>query len=105
MATYTQLPGTLNLAVKRGDRFATIVDFDISLSGYTVTSDIVSIPSGLCVSPLAVDTSLADEGKVGLSLTSGQTGTFAGGTYRWLLRWDPGHAPRTALEGFFEVVP
>lgn len=106
MATFSILPGTLHLAVKRGNRFSTIVDFDpVALTGYTVTSDVVSVVTGATVTAITVDTSLAADGKVGISLSDVQTESLAGGTYRWRLDWDSGSAPRTALEGFFEVVP
>lgn len=104
MATFSILPGTLNLAVKKGDRFSTIVDFDVSLTGYTVTSHVVSVVTGSTVSAITVDSSLFADGKVGISLSDVQTENLAG-TYRWRLDWDSGSAPRTALEGFFEVVP
>lgn len=102
--TFTILPGTLNLAVKKGNRFSTIVDFDISLTGYTVTSAVVSPITGSTVTAITVDSSLFSDGKVGISLSDVQTGNLAG-TYRWRLDWNPGSAPRTALEGFLEVVP
>lgn len=103
-STYSVIPGTLNFAVKRGDRFSAMVDFDISLTGYTVTSDIVSAVTGGTVTAITIDPSLFADGKVGVSLSDAQTGNLAG-TYRWRLDWDSGSAPRTALEGFFEVIP
>jgi hypothetical protein len=105
MATYSQLPGRLNIAIRKADRFATVVDFDISLTGFTVSSEVISTLSGDIVVPISVDTTLASEGKVGLSLTSAQTAGLASGTYLWRLAWNPGDAPRTALQGFFEVTP
>ena len=103
--TFSITPGDLTLEVKRGNRFATVVDFDISLTGYTVTSTIVSVVSGSTVLPITVDASLFADGKVGLSLSDSQTSALAAGTYRWSLTWNQGSSPRTALEGFLEIVP
>ena len=102
--TFTTIPGTLNFTVKRGNRFSALVDFDISLTGYTVTSSVVSAITGSTVTSVSVDSSLFADGKVGVSLSDVQTGNLAG-TYRWRLDWNSGSAPRTALEGFFEVLP
>ena len=43
MATYSSTPGRMGLAFRKGDEFSTLLDFDISLSGYTVSSVITSM--------------------------------------------------------------
>jgi hypothetical protein len=103
MPNFSQVPGTLNLTAKRGDRFATVIDFDdISLDGYTVTSSVVSAVSGSAVESFDVDVSQGTAGKVGISIANVTT---PAGSYRWSVKWDAGLSPRTALEGYFEVVP
>ena len=50
MSTYSQLPGQMSLAFRRGDDFSATIDFDISLSGYTVSSSVTSLVTGNHVS-------------------------------------------------------
>jgi len=91
MTTFSVLPGTLNIRLKKGDRFTTVADFDIALTGYTVASEVYSLVSGATV--------------LQLGLSSSEVSQIPAGTYRWKLRWDQGAgAYRTALEGFFEVL-
>lgn len=105
MATYEQLPGNLGLAFRRGDELGTTIDFDTSLSGYTVTSNIVSLVTGNVVQPITVALSNATAGVVAISLTETQTAALPVGTYGWRLEWDaPGSVRRTALQGTCEVV-
>lgn len=104
MPTYTQLPGSLGLAFRRGDQFGTTIDFSADLTGHAVTSHIVSAVTGQTVT--AITTTLADAsaGVVGLGLTEAQTAGLAAGTYSWRLEWvAPGDVKRTALAGVVEV--
>ena len=105
MATYEQLPGNLGLAFRRGDELGTTIDFDTSLAGYTVSSDIVSLVTGSVVQPITVALSNATAGVVSISLAETQTAALPVGTYGWRLEWDaPGSVRRTALQGTCEVV-
>ena len=45
MATYEQLPGKLNLAMKQGDTFSVLVDFSVSLTAHTVAAAVGSLMS------------------------------------------------------------
>jgi len=104
MPTYDQRPGRLGLAFRSGDRVSTQIDFDVSLSGYTVTSSLVSLVTGNAVQ--AITTSLTDaaNGIVSVSLTKDQTAALAAGTYGFVLQWTaPGDAVRTVYEDFAEV--
>lgn len=106
MTKFSVIPGALDFVVKRGDRFSTVVDFDISLTGYTAEAEVYSTVDGSTVQSITVGLTLASEGKVQLQLNSTETGSLAAGTYKWKLRWDAGNsAYRTALEGYFEVLP
>lgn len=106
MTTYTQLPGTMSLAFKRGDDFATSIDFGgVSLVGYTVTSTLTSLITGNTVTAINVAVTDATAAVVSVSLTDTQTTALASGTYGWRLDWiAPGGVQRTALQGVVEVV-
>jgi hypothetical protein len=103
--TYTQLPGTMSFALKRGDDFATSIDFGgVSLVGYTVTSTLTSLVTGGAVSPITTSITDAAAAVVAVSLTDTQTASLAAGTYGWRLDWfAPGGVQRTALQGVVEV--
>ena len=103
MSVYEQIPGTLNLAMKRGDDFSALVDFSLNMTGYTTTASIVSAVSGDTVTPFTVTVQSAANGQVNISLNDTQTAALAAGTYRWQMAWVQGNATRTALTGFVEV--
>jgi hypothetical protein len=105
MATYTQLPGTLNLKLRAGDDLpATEIDFSISLVGFTVTAPILSTVTGAAIGSLTVAITEAATGKLTVALTDTQTSALAVGTYRWTLVGVSGTTTRTYLDGFLEVV-
>ena len=103
MASYDQSPGRLNLAFSRGDDFSTMIDFSITMTGYTVTAAITSLYTGIEVQPLTVSFASAANGQVNVSLTDAQTAAMSRGTYGWVMRWVEGAATRTALTGIVEV--
>jgi len=95
----------MGLRFQSGDTLSTVVDFDLSLAGHTVSSSIHSLVDGGQVS--AVTTTLVDAaaGQVGISLTSTQTSTIPPASYGWQLSWvSPSGGKRTALTGVVEVV-
>jgi hypothetical protein len=105
MATYEQLPGTLNISFVRGDEFGTTLDFDVNLTSYTVAAELLSVVSGSKVLDIASNVVSAANGQVAISLTETQTSSLAAGTYRWVFYWDaPGSVRRTVLTGFVEVL-
>lgn len=105
MPSYNQTPGSLNLSFNRGDDFSTLIDFTPTvLTGYTVTSSIVSQVTGTQVVPFTVTVPSAADGQVNVALTDSQTAAMARGTYGWSLSWTDGSVTRTALAGFVEVV-
>jgi hypothetical protein len=106
VTTYTQLPGTMSLAFKRGDDFSTSIDFGgVSLVGYTVTSTLTSLITGGTVSAITTSVTDAAAAVVSVSLSDTQTAALAAGTYGWHLDWvAPGGVQRTALQGVVEVV-
>lgn len=109
MATFRQLPAVMNLAFKSGDEVSTSIDFDTSLSGYTVTASVYSLVDRRRIYDIPVAISNATSGIVTMSLTSGHTSGSAPGSYFWSMRWRrPGFATgepyRTVLSGVVEVV-
>ncbi len=104
MSTYSQLPGTMNLAFKRAGDFAALIDFDVSLVSYSVTASITSLVTGASVVSFTTTVADASAGQVNIALTDTQTAALAAGTYGWQLDWTaPGSVQRTALSGTVEV--
>ena len=104
MPSYDQTPGTLNLSFVRGDDFSTLIDFSISMTGYTVTASMYSLVSGAEVQAFTVTAANASAGQYNISLTDTQTAALARGTYGWRMTWVENNATRTALTGFVEVL-
>ena len=103
-ASYEQTPGTLGLSFNRGDDFSTLIDFSITMTGYTVTAAIYSLISGDTVQAFTVTASNASAGQFNISLTDAQTAAIPRGTYGWRMTWTENNATRTALTGFVEVL-
>ena len=104
MANYEQLPGELNLAFRRGDEVSTEIDFSpISLTGFTMTSTLVSLVSGGTVSSITTTMVDAAAGRLNIGLTDEQTAALPVGTYRWDLTANDGTARRSYLTGVVEV--
>jgi hypothetical protein len=104
MSTYSQLPGTMNLAFKKNGDFATLIDFDVSLVSYSVSASITSLVTGSSVVPFTTSITDASAGQVNIALSDTQTAALAAGTYGWQLDWvAPGSIQRTALSGTVEV--
>lgn len=104
MATVSATPGTLNLIVKQGQAVSQLLDFSISLTGYTFTAEIVSAVTYAAVAALDVTTVNLATGQVSIGLDPADAANIAAGTYLWRLVWTPADGdPRTALEGIWEV--
>ena len=105
MPTFSLLPGALNLEVKRTDELGSVFDFDIDLTGYTVSSNISSLVTGSVVTTMTVSIVNAAAGQVGIAMSEAATTNLAVGTYGWALNSvAPGSVTRTLLAGFLEVV-
>jgi len=100
MTTFEQLPGELDIEVGAGDDLAILLDFDISLTGYTFESTVVK-PSGNTAITVT-NTNLAS-GQITLSLTDVQITAIGVGTWYWYLTWTLSGASRRALAGVFTV--
>jgi hypothetical protein len=104
-STYSQLPGTMNLAFRRANDFGTVIDFDgTTLVGFSVSASMTSLVTGATVVPFTTSVVDASAGQVNISLTDTQTAALPAGTYGWQLDWTaPGSVQRTALSGTVEV--
>jgi len=104
MATVSATPGTLNVIVKQGQAVSQLLDFSISLTGYTFTAEIVSAVTYATVTALTVTNVNLSTGQVNVGLSAATAANVAAGTYMWRLVWTPaaGNA-QTALEGIWEV--
>jgi len=106
MATYSILPGELNVTLRQGDNMSFEADFDIALTGYTLECFVYSTVDSSTVQDITASITSETDGTVQMALTSTQTETIPVGTYRWILKWGTSDAAqRTALQGIFEVRP
>ena len=123
MATFSQLPGTLDITFVggggNGDEVALALDFDRDLTGYTITAPIYVASvyastgggEGLVTTVGATATSFVvqptdlSQGRVTIALTETQTGNLSSSVaYRWYMRWvSPGLVTRTVLSGTVTV--
>lgn len=111
MATYTQLPGELTLAIVRGDEVTFSAVFTgVDLTGYTVTAAVYAgVGANATANPVATPTVTKTVTTTGgvtsttvqVSLTETQTAAISPtGLTRWYLRWvSPGNVTRTVLSG------
>lgn len=120
MAEFTQLPGDLSLKFVAGDQLQVNCDFDINITGYTVTNSIYVTSvyaaggggSGYVTTVGATVTSFdqtvtsAANGQILLDLPENKSALLTPGVgYRWYLRWvDSSSVTRTVLSGDLTVV-
>ena len=103
MATYDQLPASLNLRWTVGDDFSALLDFSIALTSYTATATIYSTVTGATLATFTTAITDAAAGKINISLTDAQTAALGPGTFRWGLVWTLGAVSRTSMEGFVDA--
>lgn len=116
MATFSQLPGTLDLVFVKSDEVNIALNLQRSIAGYTLTSAIFQATpftlggggSGGSVAafgPTVVQPTIgivsATAGELILGLSETQTNSLTvGSPYRWYLRWvAPGDITRTIVSG------
>jgi hypothetical protein len=119
MATFTQLPGTLDITFVQGDEVAIALDFDRDLTGFQVTAPIYVTAVfasggggssfvetvGAIATNFAISYTNLAAGQLLLGLSEAQTNQLSPGiSYRWYMRWvDPGLVTRTVLSGTVTV--
>jgi len=103
MATYTVVPGSMNLVLNQGSSFGVVVNFaGQTLTSSTATSTISSLVSGQTVA--SISTVVLNNENVSLSMTAAQVLAVPKGSYRWDHRWyQPGGIVRPILSGIVEV--
>lgn len=118
MAQFTQLPGDLSLKFIPGDEIQLNCDFDVDISGYTVTNQVYvtqvyatgggnGFVSTIGATVTSFDQSVtnAGSGQMLLTLPENKSSLLTPGVgYRWYLRWvDPAGVTRTVLSGDLTV--
>jgi hypothetical protein len=104
MPAYDQLPGQMQLRWRAGDSFSSLLDFDITLTGYTASAIVTSTVTGATLATFTTTIPDAAAGKINVALSSAQTSTLGVGTFGWALTWvAPGSVTRTALQGFIDA--
>jgi hypothetical protein len=120
MAEFTQLPGDLSLKFIAGDQVKVNCDFDVNVTGYTITNSIYVTSvyasdgggSGFVTTIGATVTTFdqtitnAANGQILLDLPENKSALLTPGVgYRWYLRWvDQSSVTRTILSGNLTVV-
>lgn len=107
MATIDRLPGELNVKRKRGDSLSESAVFSISLAGFTATSELLSLVTGLRVSlvPVVVSAS-GTNGVLSFAMSKSDMAALPSGSYQWKTRLGSSPSNQTTyLEGWFEVTP
>ena len=105
MATYTQVPGLLNIKGVVGADFSCNLDFNVSLVGYTFDAGIVlqEYPTKR-IQPITVSVNDAANGLISLSLTDTETSTVGPiSNKKWYLNWTTGAIKNTIISGMFEL--
>lgn len=123
MATFTQLPGTLDITFVggggSGDELGLALDFDRDLTGYTITAPIyvtsvyastgggqgLVTTVGATATNFVVQPTNLSQGQLTIGLSETQTGNLSPGIgYRWYMRWvSPDLVTRTVLSGTVTV--
>jgi hypothetical protein len=123
MATFQQIPGTLDITFVggggSGDEVAIALDFDQDLTGYTITAPIyvtnvyastgggqgLVTTVGSTATSFAVQPTNLSQGQVTIALSETQTGNLSPSVgYRWYMRWvSPSFVTRTVLSGTVTV--
>lgn len=111
MATFSQLPGDLDVQIVRGDEVTFSAVFAaVDLTGFTVSAAVYSgfgadaLTTPVAVPTVTVTTATANNvtsSTVQVSMTETQTLAISPtGSSRWYLRWvSPGGVTRTVLSG------
>lgn len=105
MATFSALPGELNLSLVRGDEFTFTANFNVDLTGYTRAASVYNDATNAELAAPAMTVATTTTGGVTTSavtftLTENQTAALTAARMRWYFRWvTPGGFTRTVLAG------
>jgi len=101
MTDLNQKPALIDIYVASDDSFSSLVDFDIVLTGYTVTAKVMH--DGTSTAFTVVDTDLS-AGQITISLTQAQITAIGVGKYKWYLHYVKTTTSRRALSGSFNII-
>jgi hypothetical protein len=115
MATFSQLPGTLDIVFVKGDEVSIALDFDRDLTGHTITTAIYVTAVyatggggsgfvtgvGETATTFAIQNTNLAAGQITIGLTESQTDALSPAiAYRWWMKWvDAANVTRTVLSG------
>lgn len=113
MVDFSQLPGELNITMVGGDQLQLPCDFNVNISGYTITNSIfvksvlaaggggAATTVGSTVTSFDVSVTDAAAGTILLDLPENKSSLLSPAiAYRWYLRWvDTSGLTRTILSG------
>ena len=106
MADVTQVPGRLNIKLTQGDDLSILLDFDISLTGYTFTANVIETNAD-STTITVVETDLSN-GQITLTMTDTLSAlltiTEDNSFHSWYLDRTNAGNQRRYLAGDFEVV-
>ena len=102
MTDLEQLPAEINISAVVRDSFSSLIDFDINLTGYTVTA-YVDHHDGETQTAFTIDETNLSSGQVTISLTAAQLTSIGIGEHKWYTKWVVGSAVRTTFAGNFTV--
>ena len=102
MTTLDQQPAKLDITISIDDDFSYLVDFDISLTGYTFSANVVKKLDGSETAISIATTDLAS-GQITISLTDAQIAALGEDKHKWYLTWTVSGLSRRVLAGDFTI--
>ena len=105
MTDFTQTPGLLNLTATHDDDFDFNLDFNIDLTGYTFSAQIVTVSTNVLVPMTVTETDLG-AGQIALGVDTAVLATLeTSNRHHWYLEiTTPAGKPRKVLAGLFKVI-
>lgn len=102
MTQVEQVPGRLDIKIAQGDDISILLDFDIDMTGYTFTSNVVETDASTTVITV-VDTDLS-AGQITLTMTDELSAALAVATHSWYVDRTNAGSQRRYLAGDFIVI-
>lgn len=110
MATFSALPGELNLQLVRGDEFSFSATFNLNLTGFTRSASIYNDATNTAITAPTMTLTTTTVGSVTTStvtftLTETQTASLTAARMRWYFQWVSGSGvTRTVLAGTVKAI-
>ena len=104
MTEFKQEPAKLDLTATHNDDFDFNLDFNIDLTGYTFSAQVVTVSTNVLV-PMTVTEVDLGLGQIALGIDTAVLATLeTSNKHHWYLQWTVGGKPRKILAGLFKVV-